>query len=489
MIKEGFTIMDYKIKKINDYKWEIEKDEKYGMRVPGIIFADRQLLDHAANEKTIDQVINVATLPGILKASYAMPDIHYGYGFPIGGVAAFDEDSGIISPGGVGFDISCGVRTLRTNLNICDIKDRLQDVMSILSFNIPRGVGSKGKIRLSRNQLMQLLKEGVGWATRNGYGWEEDKYFIEENGCMAGANTDFVSSLAMDRGMGQVGTLGSGNHFLEIQVVDEIYDTGAAESLGLEKDQIIIMIHCGSRGFGHQVCSDYIRVMQQSAIKYGIKLADRQLACAPISSPEGKRYYGAMACAVNYAIVNRHCLAHWVRAAFERFFGKSSEKLGLGTIYDVSHNIAKIEEHNVDGKLKKVCVHRKGATRSYPPGHKDIPDRYKSIGQPVIIPGDMGRYSYILLGTKKAMSESFGSTCHGAGRLMSRTKAKKNINGSELKKELFNKGIIVMAGSMSGLAEEAPQAYKDVTKVVDVTHYAGISKKAVRLRPLGVLKG
>jgi len=460
------------------------------MRVPGIIFADSQLLDHAVSEKTLDQVINVATLPGILKASYAMPDIHFGYGFPIGGVAAFDEEKGVISPGGVGFDISCGVRTLRTSLSVGDIKDRLQDIMGTLSFNIPKGVGSKGKIKLSRNQLVQLLKEGVGWAVKNGYGWEEDKYFVEENGCMAGANTDFVSSLAMDRGMDQVGTLGSGNHFLEIQAVDEIYDTEAAESLGLEKDQITIMIHSGSRGLGHQVCSDYIRVMQQAAIKYGIKLPDRQLACAPLSSPEGIRYYGAMICAINYAMVNRHCLAHWVRAAFERFFGKSSEKLGLGTIYDVSHNIAKIEQHNIDGKISKVCVHRKGATRSYPPGHKDIPDRYKKIGQPVIVPGDMGRYSYILLGTEKAMSESFGSTCHGAGRLMSRSKAKRNIQGSELKKELFDKkGIVVMAGSMSGLAEEAPQAYKDVTRVVDVAHYAGISKKAVRLRPLGVLKG
>ncbi len=460
------------------------------MRVPGIIFADRELLDHAVGEKTLNQVVNVATLPGILKASYAMPDIHYGYGFPIGGVAAFDEEKGVISPGGVGFDISCGVRTLRTSLSIGDVKGKLEDIMGVLSFNIPRGVGSKGRIKLSRSQLMQLLREGVGWAIKNGYGWEEDKYFTEENGCMAGANTDFVSNLAMDRGMDQVGTLGSGNHFLEIQAVDEIYDTGAAESLGLEKDQITIMIHSGSRGLGHQICSDYIRIMQQAAAKYGIRLTDRQLACAPISSPEGRRYYGAMICAVNYAMTNRHCLAHWVRMALEKFFGRSSEKLNLGTIYDVSHNIAKIEQHNIDGKLDRVCVHRKGATRSYPPGHKDIPDRYKNIGQPVIIPGDMGRYSYILLGTEKAMNESFGSTCHGAGRLMSRSQAKRNIRGSELKKELFDKkGIVVMAGSMAGLAEEAPQAYKDVSKVVNVAHFAGISKKAIRLKPLGVLKG
>jgi len=290
--------------------------------------------------------------------------------------------------------------------------------------------------------------------------------------------------------MSQVGTLGSGNHFLEIQAVDEIYDSKAADLLGLEKDQITIMIHSGSRGLGHQICSDYIRVMQQAALKYGIKLPDRQLACAPLASPEARRYYGAMACAVNYAMVNRHCLSHWTRKVFEKFFGRSSEKLGLGTIYDVSHNIAKMEQHNIDGKTREVCVHRKGATRSYPAGHRQIPEKYRAIGQPVIIPGDMGRYSFILLGTEKAMSESFGSTCHGAGRLMSRTKARKQIQGSELKKELFDKkGIVVMAGSMSGLAEEAPQAYKDISRVVDVTHFAGISKKAVRLRPLGVLKG
>ena len=410
------------------------------MRVPGIIFADRDLLDHAANENTIDQVINVSTLPGILKASYAMPDIHYGYGFPIGGVAAFgEEEGGVISPGGVGFDISCGVRIMRTDLYIGDIKKRLADIMSVLSFNIPKGLGTKGRINLSREQLKKLLKEGVRWAIGNGYGWEEDEYCIEENGCMEGANPDFISSHAIDRGISQVGTLGSGNHFIEIQAVDEIYDSKAADLFGLEKDQITVMIHSGSRGLGHQVCSDYIKVMQQSALKYGIKLADRQLACAPLSSPEGKRYYSAMACAVNYAMTNRHCLSHWVRASFERFFGKSSEKLGLNIIYDVSHNIAKMEEHDVDGRVRRVCVHRKGATRSKPSGHKDVCNKYKYIGQPVIIPGDMGRYSFILLGTEKAMSESFGSTCHGAGRLMSRTKAKKIIQGSELKKELFDK--------------------------------------------------
>jgi tRNA-splicing ligase RtcB len=481
---------DSNIKKINDYKWEIEKNEEYGMRVPGIIFADRELLEHAVRENTIDQVINVSTLPGILNASYAMPDIHYGYGFPIGGVAAFGGEEGVISPGGVGFDISCGVRIMRSDLYIDDIKEHLGDIMGILSFDIPKGLGTKGRISLSREQLRKILKEGVHWAVKNGYGLEEDECCIEENGCMEDANPEFVSDHAVERGINQVGTLGSGNHFLEIQAVDEIYDSKAAELFGLEKGQITVMIHSGSRGLGHQICSDYIKVMQHSALKYGIKLADRQLACAPLSSPEGRRYHGAMACAANYAMTNRHCLSHWARRSFERFFGKTSEKLGLSVIYDVSHNIAKMEEHNIDGRIMKVCVHRKGATRSYPPGHKDVCEKYRGIGQPVLIPGDMGRYSFILLGTEKAMSESFGSTCHGAGRLMSRTKAKKKIQGSELKKELFDKkGIVVMAGSMPGLAEEAPQAYKDVTRVVDITHSAGISKKAVRLRPLGVLKG
>jgi tRNA-splicing ligase RtcB (3'-phosphate/5'-hydroxy nucleic acid ligase) len=460
------------------------------MRVPGIIFASKELLDHAVSEKTIDQVINVATLPGIIKASFAMPDIHYGYGFPIGGVAAFGEEDGVISPGGVGFDISCGVRILRTDLGIEDIKGRLEDIMNVLVLSIPRGVGSKGKIQLSKNQLSQLIVEGVNWAIKNGYGWEEDRFFIEEKGKMEDANPDFVSSYAMDRGLSQIGTLGSGNHFLEIQVVDEVYDARAAESMGLRKGQITIMIHSGSRGFGHQVCSDYIKIMQQASAKYGIKLPDRQLACAPLNSPESKRYYGAMLCAANYAMVNRQCLAHWAREALEKYFKKSQEKLGLNLVYDVSHNMARIEEHNINGKMKKVCVHRKGATRSYPPGHKDIPEQYKNIGQPVLIPGDMGRYSFILVGTEEAMDESFGSTCHGAGRLMSRTKAKKSIQGSELKKQLFkDKGIIIKAGSMSGLAEEAPMAYKDASLVVDIAHNAGLSKKTVQLRPLGVLKG
>jgi tRNA-splicing ligase RtcB len=480
----------YNIKKISDYKWEMEKDESRGMRVPGIIFADRKLLEHAVEERTIEQVINVASLPGILKASYAMPDIHYGYGFPIGGVAATDMDDGVISPGGVGFDISCGVRVLRTNLNSSDIKKNLSSIIHGISVSIPRGVGSRGKILVHGSQMRELLTKGVSWAIKQGYGWEEDKYFMEESGCMEDANPDFVSKQAKNRGSDQVGTLGSGNHFLEIQKVSEIYDNEAAGILGLEKEQVTIMIHSGSRGLGHQVCGDYLKLMQQVSSKYKIELPDRQLGCVPVLSPEGKRYYGAMACAANYAMVNRHCLAHWVRLSLESILKKSARSLDLGLIYDISHNIAKFEMHNVGGKDRKVLVHRKGATRAFGPGHRDILKNYRGIGQPVIIPGDMGSCSYIMLGTEKAAHESFSSTCHGAGRMMSRTKARKRIRGDQLKEELFSKkGIVVVASSMSGLAEEAPEAYKDINNVVNIAHNAGISKKVAKLEPLGVIKG
>ncbi len=481
---------DYNIRKITDYKWEIPRDKDLGMRVPAIIFADSTIIDHARSEKTLDQVLNVATLPGITGASLAMPDIHYGYGFPIGGVAAMDAEEGVISPGGVGFDISCGVRILRTNLFYEDIKGRIKDIMGHLFFSIPKGVGSTGKIKLSENKMKKLLKKGVPWAVENGYGWEQDVNFVEDNGCMHKADPEHVSHKAFKRGYEQLGTLGSGNHFLELQRVEDIYNNDAAAKFGLKPGQITIMIHSGSRGLGHQICSDYIRVMGAAAARYGIKLADRQLACAPINSEEGKRYYAAMACAVNFAMANRHCLAHWVRLAMENYFKKSSSRLGMELIYDVSHNIAKIEEHTFEGKKQKFCVHRKGATRAFGPDSKYIPLEYRSMGQPVIIPGDMGRYSYILLGTEKAMAESFGSTCHGAGRMMSRTKAKKTVRGENIRDQLFKQqGIVVMAESMSGLAEEAPVAYKDVKDVVNVAHNAGLSTRVLRLRPLGVLKG
>jgi len=481
----------YMITKLSDYKWKVERDTSIGMNVPGIIYSDKKLLEHTIKEGAIDQIANVAALPGIIKASFAMPDIHFGYGFPIGGVAAFDpEADGIISPGGVGFDISCGVRAMRSSLEIDDIKNRIEDMMSFISFSIPRGLGGKGKIDLSKKDMDRLLSGGAGWAADRGYGHKEEIEYMEEGGHMEGADPAYISETARKRGARQLGTLGSGNHFLEIQVVDKIYDRAASDIFGIYENQIIVMIHSGSRGLGHQVCSDYIKVMQKASEKYGIKVPDRQLACAPIYSPEGKRYYGAMACAANYGMANRQCLAHWVSGAMERYFKTSSERLGLSTIYDISHNIARLEEHDIDGIPKKVCVHRKGATRAYGPGRPELPPAYRHIGQPVIIPGDMGTYSYILLGTETAMKESFGSVCHGAGRMMSRSKAKKMISGSELKKNLkTEKGIIVIADSMSGLAEEAPEAYKDINSIVEISCMAGLSKKVVRLRPMGVIKG
>jgi len=492
MIQDGDEEMnDYRIRQINSYKWEVEMDASRGMRVPGIIFSDQELLEHARRENTISQVANVATLPGIVKASFAMPDIHFGYGFPIGGVAAFDpEDGGVISPGGVGFDISCGVRALRSNLSLEDTKDDMENIMSIISYSVPRGLGGKGSTHLSGKDLERILSGGVKHALKMGYGMAGDEGFIEDNGRMEGADPAYVSQTAKKRGSGQLGTLGSGNHFLEIQAVDEVYDEDAADAFGLFKGQIIIMVHSGSRGLGHQVCSDYIKVMQKASDRYKIHISDRQLAAAPLDSPEGKRYYGAMACAANFAMANRHCLAHRVRQALERHMGSSAEKLGLYTLYDISHNIARWEIHEVNGSKKRLCVHRKGATRAFGPGGSHLPQGYMHIGQPVIIPGDMGTYSFILAGTEMAMTQSFGSTCHGAGRMMSRTRAKKTINGSQLKLDLERKkGIVVVADSLKGLAEEAPQAYKDIESVVNISTMAGLSRKVARLRPLGVIKG
>lgn len=481
---------EYEIKKISDYKWELPLNKDFKMRVPGIIFSDKELLEHASQEETLAQVINVATMPGIVNASYAMPDIHYGYGFPIGGVAAFDMDDGVISPGGVGFDIACGVRLLRSDLEYKDIEKKMENLMGNIFTSVPKGIGTKGRIKLTEREINLIFKNGAVWAINNGYGDEEDKYHIEENGCMAGAEPLNVSREAIVRGFEQVGSLGSGNHFIEVQKVDEIYNKAAAKRMGLSVGQITVMIHSGSRGLGHQICSDYLKVMQSASKKYNIILSDRQLACAPINSPESIKYYSAMVCAVNFALANRECLAHWVRLVFEKMFNKSYKKLGMDLVYDVSHNVAKFETHDVNGKEKELCVHRKGATRSFGPGCHGIPDDYKDLGQPVIIPGDMGRYSYVLLGTKKAMHQSFGSTCHGAGRLLSRTSARKKVNGKELQRELFDsKGIIVLADSMSSIAEEAPIAYKDVKNIVDIAEKAGLSEKVAKLVPLGVIKG
>lgn len=481
----------YAITKLSDYKWRVERDAFIGMNVPGIIFSDKKLLEHTKRDGAVNQIANVAALPGIIEASFGMPDIHFGYGFPIGGVAAFDpEAGGIISPGGVGFDISCGVRAVRTSLETGDIKNRIEDMMSFISFSVPRGPGGKGKIDLSKKDMDRLLKSGVRWTVDSGYGDGEDIEYIEEGGCMEDADPDYVSETAKKRGSCQLGTLGSGNHFLEIQAVDKIYDKDASDLFGIYEDQIIVMIHSGSRGLGHQVCSDYVKSMQKVSGKYRIDIPDRQLACAPIDSAEGKRYYRAMACAANYGMANRQCLTHWVSRAMEKYFKLSSAGLGLSTIYDISHNIARLEEHNIDGAPKKICVHRKGATRAYGPGRIEIPHKYRHLGQPIIIPGDMGTYSYILLGTETAMKESFGSVCHGAGRLMSRSKAKKMIDGYKLKEDLKEKkGILVIADSIAGLAEEAPEAYKDINNVIEISCMAGLSKKVARLRPMGVIKG
>ena len=478
------------LEKIDNYRWRIPKSYKPGMRVPGLIYANEKLLESIYKDKALEQVANVAFLPGIVNNSLAMPDIHWGYGFPIGGVAATDiDEGGVVSPGGVGFDINCGVRLLKTNLELDDIKDRLEDLIYRLFSDVPAGVGSKGDIRVGAKEEKEILIKGARWAVEKGFGTEEDLECSEENGEMPGADPQAVSERAFQRGKAQSGTLGSGNHFLEVQLIDQLYDRQACDTLGLNLGQVMVMIHSGSRGFGYQICEDYARKMVESLAKYKINVPDRQLACAPVNSSEAKAYLGAMRCAANYAWANRQCLMHLTRQAFEKVFGSSWQKLGMFLIYDVAHNIAKIETHRVNGQDKKLCVHRKGATRAFGPGHPDIPERYRKIGQPVIIPGDMGRNSYLLVGTEKAMQETFGSTCHGAGRLKSRTAALKAINSDMLLKELRSKGIIVKASGRNTLAEEAPMAYKDVNDVVDVVANAGIGKRVCRMRPLGVVKG
>ena len=476
--------------KVDDYRWKIPEDYKAGMRVPGLIYASKEMLESMREEQTLEQVANVASLPGIVGYSFAMPDIHWGYGFPIGGVAAMDVRDGVISPGGVGYDINCGVRLLSTNLNEPEVRPRIKELINELFANVPSGLGSEGKIKVGQKEMEQVMIEGARWAVKRGLGYEEDLDVTEENGCLAGADPRKISDRATKRGMPQAGTLGSGNHFLEIQVVKEIFDSRISSIMGITQvGQILVLIHTGSRGFGHQVCTDYLRVMERAVSRYGIKLPDRQLACAPVESPEGQDYLAAMACAANYAWANRQCIAHWVRESFSRVLGKSPEELGMKQIYDVAHNIAKIEEHAVDGRKSKVCVHRKGATRAFPAGHKDIPRRYKDVGQPVLLPGDMGRCSFVAVGTQEAMDETFGSTCHGAGRMLSRGAARRSLKGSDVVRELENRGIIVKAGNIPSLAEEASQAYKDITAVMDVVHQAGISRKVAMAVPMGVIKG
>jgi tRNA-splicing ligase RtcB len=435
------------------------------------------------------QVANVAHLPGIIRHSLAMPDMHWGYGFPIGGVAATDLSTGVISPGGVGYDINCGCRLLRTDLTLRDVESKLKDLAGNLFRNIPCGVGSTGVIKLSKDEERKVLTDGAAWAVRNGYGEPDDLEHTEERGAMKGADPDRVSERAIARGRDQLGTLGSGNHFLEVDVVEEIHNPGVADVFGLRLGAIAVMIHSGSRGLGYQVCDDYLRTMGRAVQKYQIDLPDRQLASAPVASPEGEAYFAAMACAANYAWANRQCMMHWTRQTFERTLGISPSDLNLKLVYDVCHNIAKKEVHRINGETKTVCVHRKGATRAFPAGHPDVPECYGSVGQPVLIPGDMGTSSYVLVGTDLAMQETFGSTCHGAGRVKSRSQAKRMIDVSSLLEELKKKGIVIMARGKRTIAEEAPEAYKDVNRVVDVVHRAGISKKVARLRPLCVIKG
>ncbi len=481
---------DGPLEKIDDYRWRIPKSYKPGMRVDGIVYADEKLLKDIRHDKALEQIANVAFLPGIVKASLGMPDIHWGYGFAIGGLAATDvEEDGVISPGGVGFDINCGVRLLRTELDVGQVSPRIKDLVTALFQTVPAGVGSEGAIRANARDEREIMLYGAAWAVKQGYGSDADLEATEERGAIAGADPDVVSERAVQRGKAQSGTLGSGNHFLEVQVIDQLFDQDLVDAFDLRLGQVTVMIHSGSRGFGYQICDDSLKVMQHCLTKYQINVPDRQLGCAPVTSPEGKRYLGAMRAAANYAWNNRQCLMHLTRTVFEKVFGSSWQKLGMRLIYDVAHNIAKIEKHVVDGRERTLCVHRKGATRAFGPGHPDLPQAYRQTGQPVIIPGDMGRNSYLLAGTERAMEETFGSTCHGAGRLKSRHDAVRSIAFPDLMRELQAKGIVLMAASHGKVVEEAPQAYKDVNDVVHVVHNAGIARRVCRMRPLGVIKG
>lgn len=483
------NISGIEIEKIHDNLWEIQRTG--GMFVPGRIYASEKMFNETLkNDEAIKQVVNVAHLPGIQKYSLAMPDIHWGYGFPIGGVAATDINNGVISPGGVGYDINCGVRLAKTSLTFKTIQNRIQKLIENLFNGIPTGVGSSGAIKkLNHAEIKKILLNGAEWAISNGFGTKKDLELTEENGKIKDADPDSVSSRAIERGMDQAGTLGSGNHFLEIDVVEEIYDEKAAGIMGLFIDQVVIQIHTGSRGLGYQVCDDYLKILVQSEKKFGFNLPDKQLACAPIKSDEGQNYLCAMRAAANFAWNNRQIIMHLAKNCFKKTFNISEAELNFSLIYDVCHNIAKIEEHLIDGKKKKVCVHRKGATRAFPANSKSIPDKYKPIGQPVLIPGDMGRYSFVSVGTEKAMEETFGSSCHGAGRLKSRHQALKSAKGKNLIQEFTEKGIVILAKGYKTIAEEMPHAYKDVSEVVDVMHNAGISTKVAKLKPVGVIKG
>ncbi len=478
------------LERVDTYRWRIPRRYNSEMLVPGMVYADNELIEQISGDNSLQQVANVATLPGIVGYSLAMPDIHWGYGFPVGGVAATDAEEGVISPGGIGFDINCGVRLLATDLMQDQVKGKVDRLADELFSHLPSGVGTDGMRKLTQSEMRAVMLRGAAWAVEEGYGFPEDLEVTEENGCLAGANPDAVSQKAIQRGISQLGSLGSGNHFCEIQVVDHIYDKEAANALGIgQKGQVVATIHCGSRGFGHQVAEDFIKLAESKQKDYGFRLVDRQLACLPLKSADGQAYLAAMACGANFAWANRQLLMHGVRQAFATVFGRKARARDLPLVYDVCHNIAKMEEYETDEQMRRVCVHRKGATRAFPAGHPAVPEKYRAVGQPVLIPGDMGRYSFVLVGAPGSMEQSFGTTCHGAGRRLSRTAAKKSISSKELLAQLDARGITVRVHSKNLLSEEAPQAYKDAQQVVNVVHNAGLAKLVARLRPIIVIKG
>lgn len=477
------------LEKIDDYRWRIPKGEVSCMRTDAIIYASEAMIPQIRSDNAPIQAANVACLPGIVGNSLAMPDIHWGYGFPIGGVAAVDAEEGSISPGGIGFDINCGVRLIRTNLTENDVKDKIKDIMASLYVNVPSGLGSKGIKKLSNRELDDVLSKGSEWAVKNGYGWKSDLETTEEGGYMKEADSSTVSDRAKKRGIPQLGSLGSGNHFLEVDVVDKVFDQKAAEAFGLEEGNVTITVHCGSRGCGHQIATDYLQEMERYVRENSVHLPDRQLACAPLKSKVGEDYYKAMCCGANYAWANRQMITHWIRESFEKVMGHSAEDMEMELVYDVAHNIAKRENHIVDGSNMDVVVHRKGATRAFAAGRKEITAKYRDIGQPVIIPGDMKAGTYVLLGQQTAMEETFGSTCHGAGRMMSRTAASRKTTAPNVKRRMAELGIVLFSGSDEALTEETPEAYKDIDSVIDVVSGAGLSSRVAKLTPIGVVKG
>lgn len=474
---------------LDEFRWEIAPTEVPGMQVPGVLFANPALLEPLRTDPSLQQLANVATLPGIQSASMAMPDIHFGYGFPVGGVAAFDLEDGVVSPGGIGYDINCGVRLLRTAVPVEEVRAHLGPLVESLYRYVPSGVGSKGPVALKPSEIDEVLVGGARWAVDHGYGRAADLPFQEEEGRLASARPEFVSPAARQRGLKQLGTLGSGNHFLEVQRVDELFFPEFGEALGLAPDAVTVMLHCGSRGLGHQVATDFIGVMDQYLARAGISLVDRQLSCAPIGSEEGQRYLAAMAAGANFAWANRQVITHGIRRAFREVFQRSDEELGLAVVYDISHNMAKVEEHAVADGRRRVLVHRKGATRAFPAGREEVPPEYRRFGQPVLVPGDMGTASYVLAGLPTSMDRSFGSSCHGAGRRLSRHAAVRQFRFDEVTRSLRERGILVRSSSREGVTEEAPGAYKDVEEVVRVAEGAGLTRRVARLVPIGVVKG